>query len=271
MHTVSTTPAAGRDADRFVLRRLRSRSDLDACVSLQKRVWGEEFADLTPPALLKIAEEMGGVAAGAFAPAETGEEDGRLEGFVFGISGFRNGEAAHWSHMMAVRRECRGLGLGVRLKAHQRRILLERGIETAFWTFDPLVARNAYLNIMRLGARPVEYLRDYYGSGEDSTLSAGIGTDRFVVRWDLASDRVERALAGEPPALPESSVRVEIPVDVQAVRDADPDRAAAWRGATRQALEPALARGGRVEAVLRTDRDGEGPGRCFYLVTEPPS
>jgi predicted GNAT superfamily acetyltransferase len=118
---------------------------------------------------------------------------------------------------------------------------------------------------MRLGARPVEYLRDYYGSGEDSALSAGIGTDRFVVRWELASERAERALGGEPPATPEPAVRVEIPGDIQAVRDADRERAAAWRASTRQALEPALARGDRVEAFVRTE-DG-GRERYFYLLT----
>ncbi|MGD2115340.1 MAG: GNAT family N-acetyltransferase [Acidobacteriota bacterium] len=281
MGTVSTSSSDPDRSARLVLRRLRSPEDLDACVELQKLVWGEGFADLTPPALLRIAEEVGGVSAGAFGP------DGRLEGFVFGISGLRDGVPAHWSHMMAVRPESRGRGLGIRLKAHQRRVLLERGIGTAFWTYDPLVARNAHLNVVRLGALPVEYKRDYYGSGDDSALSAGIGTDRFVVRWDLASDRVERALAGEAPEPAEEEVqapiledlaedappafRVEIPGDVQAVRDADPERAAAWRASTRRALEPALARGYRVASVLRT---GEGSGaavreRFFYLLTRP--
>jgi predicted GNAT superfamily acetyltransferase len=277
------------------LRRLRSREDLQACLELQKLVWGEGFEDLTPPALLRIADEVGGVSAGAF---RGGTEGGRLEGFVFGISGLREGRPAHWSHMMAVRPECRGRGLGVRLKAYQRELLLERGIGTAFWTFDPLVARNAHLNIMRLGAMPELYERDYYGSGDDSALSAGIGTDRFVVRWDLAGERVERTLAGEPPAPSEDdanapilnvredgepvaepsvvpaaarAVRVEIPADIQEVRDADPERAVAWRTSTRHTLEPALAHGYRVTAFLRVEEPAGGRSaggeRCFYLLT----
>lgn len=299
----------GDPFDGVVLRPLRERPELEACLELQKQVWGEDFEDLTPPALLKIADEVGGVSAGAF--SVEGETE-RLDGFVFGISGPRDGELVHWSHMMAVRPERRGLGLGVRLKAFQRELLLERGIRTAFWTYDPLVARNAHVNIMRLGARPVIYRRNYYGSGDDSALSAGIGTDRFVVRWDLTDERVVRALAEEPPEpsaeqrrapvlglcgsasreqagsgsdrepdpdpdpdphpdttvleraeLP--AVRVEIPVDVQKLRDDDPERARAWRDASRHTIETALAHGYRVEAFLQSS-DRRCRDRCFYLL-----
>ncbi len=304
--SADSTPAPGsterEPCDGTVLRPLRERRELEACLELQKLVWGEDFEDLTPPALLKIADEVGGVSAGAF--SVDGEAE-RLDGFVFGISGPRDGELVHWSHMLAVRPERRGLGLGVRLKEYQRKLLLERGIRTAFWTYDPLVARNAHVNLMRLGARPVIYRRDYYGSGEDSALSAGIGTDRFVVRWDLADERVERALAGEAPevsaearrapviglrgsdgragAAPDPdpdpdpdttvleraelpAVRIEIPVDVQELRDDDPERARVWRDASRPVIETALAHDYRVEAFLQfTDRRGRD--RCFYLLT----
>ncbi len=263
------TPGGGG----IVLRPLTTRRELGACVALQKAVWGQDFLDVTPPALLKVVQEMGGVAAGAFSSAGTragegdaegegDEEDGeRLEGFVFGVSGLRAGRPAHWSHMLAVRRDVRGQGVGALLKRYQRDRLLDIGIETVFWTFDPLVARNAHLNLVRLGAGIERYVRDYYGSGGDSALSAGIGTDRLVVRWELSSERVGRALAGEGPVLaadlaawqdapvlgaragsdpvepaaPEEieraaawrdapAVRVEIPADILGVRDQEQDR-----------------------------------------------
>ena len=296
--------APSRHPAGIVLRPLVTHAELEACVALQTEVWGEGFADVTSPALLKVVQEVGGVAAGAF----SADED-RLEGFVFGVSGVRGGRPAHWSHMLAVRPGHRGRGLGVLLKRYQRELLLEAGIETVFWTFDPLVARNAHLNLVRLGAGIERYVRDYYGTGGDSALSAGIGTDRMIVRWELASERATRALARDgragatdrpadparapvvdvveradgsvDPWWPEGddgdgpvaawrelpAVRVEIPADILAVRDRDPERARGWRRASRHALEAALGRGYRVETLIRAAPiGGETPRRCWYLL-----
>ncbi|MDX1674254.1 MAG: hypothetical protein R3314_05560 [Longimicrobiales bacterium] len=173
-----------------VIRPLRGLAEREACVALQDRVWGPGFADRVPASILMIVQETGGVASGAF-------DGDRLIGFVFGVTGIRDGRPVHWSDMLAVEEGWRGRGIGFRLKLHQRELLLDRGVETARWTFDPLEARNAHLNLRRLGAIAYEYRRDLYGRSE-SPLHAGIGTDRLVVRWPIASDRVsERVAAGE--------------------------------------------------------------------------
>lgn len=270
------------------LRPLAERREQEACVELQRRVWGGEFTDVTPPAILAIVQQVGGVAAGAFA------ED-RLLGFVFGVTGLRGGRPVHWSHMLAVDPDARGRDLGLHLKCYQRRVLLELGVERVLWTYDPLVAQNAYLNLVRLGARPVRYLRDYYGEGSDSALSAGIGTDRFVVEWRIATDAVERTIrerrGGEAPPehraapvanLREGSgggpepvaadppegavVRVAVPEDVLAVRRRSEDEAARWRASTRRPLEALLERGYRVTNFLRAD-PGQGPPS--YVLERP--
>jgi predicted GNAT superfamily acetyltransferase len=146
------------------------------------------------------------------------------------------------------------------------------------------------LNLARLGARPVRYVRDYYGEGNDSELSAGIGTDRFVVEWRLAEERVARlAERGEPEPVPEEhaaapvvnmgeaaggapepvaadppAVRLEVPADILEVRRHAPEEAARWRAATRHAFETLLARGYEVAGFHR----GAG-GRSFYVLTRP--
>ncbi len=277
--------------DAATLRSLDSDADFEACVALQKRVWGEGFADVVPATVLRIVRSVGGVAAGAFGPG------GALDGFVFGVTGVRDGRTVHWSHMLAVRPEARGRDLGFRLKRFQREALLPLGVETVWWTYDPLVAQNAHLNLVRLGARVVRYVRDCYGDGADSALSAGIGTDRFVVEWPIAEAGVAEALAGaglavdpaeagaapianvreggagpepevvEPPAAP--ALRVEVPDDIHAVRRDDPAAAARWRASTRRAFEACLERGDRVSGFLRV-ADPERPGvrRSFYLVRE---
>lgn len=262
------------------LRPLESQDDFRQCLALQYETWGDGFGEAVPPSILLVTQKVGGVAAGAFAP------DGRLLGFVFGVSGVRQGRLAHWSDMLAVRRDERGLGLGKRLKVYQRELLLASGIDVAYWSYDPLVARNAHININRLGALPVEYVENMYGDVTGSTLHAGLGTDRFVVEWPLRDPRVEAALSGErheppgePPVvntepgggiplpkqseLPDSrSVRVEIPADIQTIKLDAPESARAWRESTRRALLHYLGCG---LAVVGLQRD-RATGRYFYVL-----
>lgn len=164
------------------IRPLRSWEEFRACETFQRRVWGEGFSEVAPASLQKIARRLGGVSSGAFHPEEG------LVGFVFGLTGVEDGDPVHWSHMLAVRRDFRDRGLGRRLKEHQRELLLEEGVGTVYWTFDPLVARNAHFNLNRLGVRVEEYVPQMYGE-TGSRLHHGLGTDRFVVAWDLASYR----------------------------------------------------------------------------------
>ena len=159
-----------------------------ACVALQEDTWGHGFSERVSPAILKVGQLLGGVSAGAY------NAHGDLVGFVFGLTGQRDGEVVHWSDMLAVRPGQRDGGLGGRLKAYQREDVLSRGVEKMFWTFDPLQSRNAHLNISRLGAVVREYVCDMYGD-TDSPLHRGIGTDRMIALWLLKSPRVERRVA----------------------------------------------------------------------------
>ena len=119
--------------------------------------------------------------------------DGLMLGFVYGLTGVENGRIVHWSDMLAVRPEARNLGLGRRLKEFQRRAVQRVGGVVIYWTYDPLVARNAHLNINVFGACISEYVEDMYGETE-SPLHRGIGTDRFIVAWPVADAEVEKRL-----------------------------------------------------------------------------
>jgi predicted GNAT superfamily acetyltransferase len=171
------------------IRPLVGPEELKACVALQEETWGAGFSERVPPALLKVAQMLGGVAAGAWSA------EGTLDGFVFGMTGVKDGEVVHWSDMLAVRRGIRDKGVGTSLKAYQRQVLMERGVRTMFWTFDPLQARNAHVNFTKLGIVVREYVHDMYGE-TDSPLHRGIGTDRFVALWLMDSERVTARLAG---------------------------------------------------------------------------
>ena len=269
--------------DDVTLRPLASRADYDACVRLQRETWGDDFTDVVSPTLLMVSQRVGGVAAGAF------DGGGRLLGFVFGISGVRDGRPAHWSDMLAVRPAARRRGLGRRLKLFQRERLLANGIDVAFWSFDPLVTANANININVLGALPVEYVPDMYGD-TGSILHRGLATDRLVVEWRLRDARVERLLAGRPDALPAVAhdapiamaghaadggdlpaapwVRIAAPADLGALKAADPDLAGLWQDAHRRAFAWYLGRGYRVAGF----RHAPPPADSHYLlanVAEP--
>lgn len=267
------------------IRPLESHDDFRQCVALQYEIWGDDFGESAPPSILMVTQKVGGIAAGAF------DSGGKLLGFVFGISGVRGGRLSHWSDMLGVREEARDLGLGRRLKAYQRAQLLETGIDVAYWTYDPLEARNAHVNINRLGALPVEYVPDMYGEVVRSSLLSGLSTDRFVVEWELDHPRVAAAIEGKEPELPPAAtvapivntvwesaapvpceselaevadVRVEIPREIHDVKLTSMERARAWRSSTRRAFVHYLSRGYNVTGFWREPESG----RCFYSLGE---
>ena len=99
----------------YVIRPLQAREEMLGCIEIQRDTWGRDFSDVVPVSMLQVSVKMGGVLLGAFAP------DGSLVGFVFGVTGLRDGQLAHWSHMLAVQPWARNLGIGRRLKLRQRR------------------------------------------------------------------------------------------------------------------------------------------------------
>jgi chorismate synthase len=233
------------------IRPFASHADYAACVALQRETWGADFVDVVPPSVLKVAQRVGGVASGAF-------EGDRLLGFVFGLTGVMDGQLVHWSDMLAVRRDARRAGLALRLKEHQRDLLLAAGVHRMRWTFDPLVARNAHFNFVCLGVRLVEYVVDMYGH-TGSSLHGSLPTDRLVVEWDL--DRVPSAAPRTAPIVGE----IEVPPGVEALLAGDRDAALRWRLDVRDGFRDSLARGDGV-AGFELDRT-TGGGRYLFVRT----
>jgi predicted GNAT superfamily acetyltransferase len=267
----------------ITIRPFSTVEEYQSCVELQEDTWGEGFSERVPPAILKVAQMLGGVSAGAY------NASGTLVGFVFGMTGPRNGEVVHWSDMLAVRSQARDTGLGLRLKEYQRDAVMARGVDKMYWTFDPLQSRNAHLNIAKLGAVVRDYATDMYGQ-TDSPLHRGIGTDRFVALWLLSSARVcERLASGGFAVVPEGmqdspfaldtqrkglhpspgtpdltlgndEVRVSIPSDITALMDDEVGLAREWRSATRSVFTHYLMSGYEVRGFAR------GPSVSYYLL-----
>jgi predicted GNAT superfamily acetyltransferase len=246
------------------IRRVVTLPEYEECVAIQRETWGSQFTESVPATILRISQEVGGVTAAAF------DENEHMLGFVFGITGIREGELAHWSDLLAVRVGARDMGLGKRLKAYQRELLLEIGVHRMYWTYDPLVARNAYLNLERLGARVSEYRPNFYGDDTGSTMHAALGTDRFIVAWQLDEPlhaRPDEDHWSNTPLIDEKSrgilpdgprVRIAIPEDIFAVLESDSGLAAQWRAVTRRAFMTYLDRGYNVTGFIRGAAEDPG-------------
>jgi predicted GNAT superfamily acetyltransferase len=191
------------------------------------------------------------------------------------------------SYIAGVREVLRGVNVGFALKQDQRAWTLAHGLTRVTWTFDPLVRRNAYFNLVKLGATAVAFHRNFYGSMQD-TVNAGDQSDRILIEWNLDSPRAVEAsvLGGQPRDLaaldgrmttvrlfvgadgtpeirPERGALelVQIPDDIVALRQADPDLGRRWRLALRETLGTALEEGYRADGITR---DG------WYIVRRPP-
>lgn len=253
--TAATAAAAGAGVE---VRELAGMRELGQAVDLLSAIWGRTGNPPLPPELLRAFSKAGNYVAGAFA----GE---RIVGATVGFHAAPEHHALH-SHIAGVDPAYVGRSVGFAMKLHQRAWALGRGIPIIEWTFDPLVARNAHFNIAKLGARPVEYLDDFYGAMDDA-INAGDQTDRLLLRWDLADPAVvEAAASGRAPATePGAWAAVPVPPDIERLRRDDPAATREWRLAVRAGLADRMRAGARVVGfdrergyLLQAPRGGDG-------------
>lgn len=222
------------------------------CVQLQQQVWRFSDIDTSPVADFVVADKTGGQAIGAF----DGEE---MVGFTLAFAGYRDGRVFLHSHMTAVLPAYQNQGVGTALKLEQRRDALDRGIDLVEWTFDPLEVRNAFFNLVRLGAVVHRYIPNCYGT-TSSPLHAGVPTDRLVAEWLLKSRRVTAALRGRPKSPDDSTARVLVPEISADLRKNNPKETARIQARVRQRFQQHLAAG---LAAVSFERDAGGGAYIF--------
>ena len=278
------------------IRPLGRAADYEAVLDIQRRAWGHGETDVTPEHLFRITVRLGAILLGGWV-------GNRLAGFVYSFPAVFDGRGVQHSHLLAVLPEYQGRGLGKLLKWAQRDRAVELGYELMTWTFDPLKARNANLNLHTLGAVTRTYWPDLYGSQQALVVGPGVKTDRFLVEWAIRSRTVERrreglgemtapsgaaralaarhadrahgARAGEaeaaPPPLPgnpdltlgDKLILAEIPRSVDSLKSR-PEAIAAWQRRLRTVLGHYLGRGYVVVDFIFGDR-------CFYVLRRGPS
>jgi predicted GNAT superfamily acetyltransferase len=250
-------------------------------VDLYAAIWGRDQSPPMSLELLRAFTKAGNYVGGAF--------DGDvLVGACVGFFHAPAEDALH-SHIAAVSPRAAGQHVGFALKLHQRAWALLRGVSEIAWTFDPLVSRNAYFNLVKLGARPVEYLPNFYGAMLD-TINGQDDSDRLLVRWPLRDPAVVAACAGRPVPfvvadevaggaevalgigadcrprpgrLDAATALVAVPPDISRLRATDPALAHDWRLAVRDCLTALVADGAHIAGFDRAGwyvvRKGQRP------------
>ncbi|MEY2635245.1 MAG: hypothetical protein RIS75_1185 [Actinomycetota bacterium] len=231
----------------IIIRRLHGVEQLEDARTICDTVWPSVVTgtEITQN-LLTAMEHAGGYVAAAYLTSSPQRPVGAVVSFL----GRHKDSNGHWhphlhSHMTAVLEEVRDQNIGSLLKADQRLWALENDIDIISWTFDPLVRRNARLNIIKLGASIREYLINFYGDMNDE-LNNGDESDRFMAWWELSSPRVTQAMQSRLHAIteiPEGAVVVELPQDIVALRGSDAAAAKEWRVKVRTQILDAMNQG----------------------------
>jgi predicted GNAT superfamily acetyltransferase len=253
------------------VRELTDLADLDRAVELFSAIWGRSANPPMTVELLRAFAKAGNYVAGAVEATPDGE---RLVGACVGFFHAPSEDALH-SHIAGVAPTAANRSVGFALKLHQRAWAMARGVGEVVWTYDPLVARNAHFNLVKLAARPAEYLPNFYGPLTDA-INGDEDSDRLLVRWRLRDPAVVAACSGNgagrarpgtagavpglgvgadggprPGSLDGALSLVAVPPDIGRLRLADPAMAQRWRVAVREALTGLVGRGGRIEGFDR--------------------
>lgn len=209
------------------IRPLETVDEVFAASAVLSEVWGGDRSGM-PPNLLRALAHSGNYAVGLW-------QEGRMVGASVAFFAAPAARSMH-SHITGVVPGLQSRGLGRLLKQHQREWALSRDVGHITWTFDPLIARNAHFNLRVLGARVTEYLVDHYGPMDDG-VNRGDETDRIMVSWALAAPPVPT------PSDDRVVASVEVPADIEQLRQASAADAATWRLRVRDELVGHLADG----------------------------
>jgi predicted GNAT superfamily acetyltransferase len=245
---------------KLLVREVSTIEEYDACIGLQRAVFGLPDLEISPRRHLIVSHEAGGWTLGAFA-------DGKLVGFVHQLAAVRGDEIFGYSHMMAVAAAYQNRGVGARLKWAQRARALAEGRDLIRWTFEPTRARNAHFNLNRLGVVVRSYAVNFYGTdyvtnpAEKASGATGMDSDRLFASWELRSPRVAALAAGFEDPLPRPDGVIEIPADFSVLLNSEPAAAKREQLRVRGEFLKALGAGLICRAF---DRDAERPRYLLY-------
>ena len=277
---------------------LHQLEEMKLVEDLQKEIWGYGLPGKAfpyPARCLFEFVESGGLVAAALL-------NGTPISFSCAWLGRDKTSSKYYLHsqLVGVLEMYRSSGLGFVMKTFQRDYAIYGNLDLIKWTFDPLITRNANLNLRKLGAVVRRYVPDYYGHLA-SAFNKGLATDRFWAEWYLNSARVKRRLAigipfAEPTSIDEDftfvtrvepdpsglghlieytlnleapRLLVEVPEDIGKVLQQDRQLALDWQNKIRAIFLHYLEQGAYIISDLFVNVDGSNR-RTSYLLNKKP-
>jgi predicted GNAT superfamily acetyltransferase len=217
------------------VRELKSLQDHDSGRKIFDLTWAMDSGTEITPNLLQAMVHSGSYLSGAFI-------ENKIVGAAFAFPATNNGLHLH-SHMTAVLDEYRDEGVGYALKIDQWTWAKKQMYSYLSWTFDPLVRRNAKLNIVKLGVDISAYYPNFYGAMPDA-LNAGDESDRLMVSWSTGIDEPKaRELITHPKP---DDILIQIPEDIVAIRSKNQSESMKWRRQVREQFLDAFEKNGKV-------------------------
>ena len=217
------------------VRRLETLTDQTLGRQIFDQTWAMDSGTEITPNLLQAMVHSGAYLSGAFI-------DEKCVGAAFAFPATTEGLHLH-SHMTAVLDKYRDKGIGYSLKIDQWNWAKKNNYKEITWTFDPLVARNAKLNLIKLGVDISAYYPNFYGDMPDA-LNAGDESDRVMASWKVAGDQpVAKSVITNPD---KADTLIKIPEDIVTIRSEDISENLKWRHKVREEFMRAFEKGGRV-------------------------
>jgi len=217
------------------VRRLETLTDQTLGRQIFDQTWAMDSGTEITPNLLQAMVHSGAYLSGAFI-------DEKCVGAAFAFPATTEGLHLH-SHMTAVLDEYRDKGIGYSLKIDQWNWAKKNNYKEITWTFDPLVARNAKLNLIKLGIDISAYYPNFYGDMPDA-LNAGDESDRVMASWKVEGDQpVAKSVITNPD---KADTLIKIPEDIVAIRSEDISENLKWRHKVREEFMRAFEKGGKV-------------------------
>lgn len=235
-----------------LIREVETLEGLQQCVELQRKVFASPDLEISPVRHLLVARYAGGFTLAAY-------HSSRMVGFVLSLPMFTGGtKPAFYSHMTAVDAEFQNFGIGARLKWAQRERSLAVGVDYIKWTYQPVLARNAFFNIERLGVTIRTYMPNFYGTGAEANESKiqvlEVDSDRLFADWHLSSPKTVALSKGEKYAEPGEVARaISIPPDWNTLVVEDTKKAILEQERVKHEFQSAFAEGLIVRGFERSE------------------